>query len=260
MRVAREAQVLCQAAQIILAAQHSLGGERDANGRQTAMDRGATRRAKSAREVIRRAANFTAERREGPASAGICGELQFDVVRPSLCASLRRGATCLTRVSGAVPTSSERMAQKCERGFFYFKRRGTALFQTWQSPSCEKVGCGRSYRGAYSVERRAVMNAATVGAFKCFLQHFGCETQARALVPISNRVAHAVLASRCEEKHCRRMAYESAASNVLDEDTTVRHDDVMIGGRFGSPAPGLVRAAAHVRDLDQLGSKEPLAV
>ena len=250
VRVAREAQVLCQAAQIILAIQHSLGGERDANGRQTSMDRGATRRAKSAREVIRRAANFTAEGREGPAPAGICGELQFDVFGPSLCASLCRGATCLTRDSGAVRTSSQRIAQKCERSFFYFKCGGTARFQTWQSPSCEKVGCGRSHRRAYPVERRAVVNVAAINAFKRFLQHFWCETQARALVPISNRVAHAVLASRCEEKNSSGVRDDSLFPHMLDEHTAVRDHDVMIGCRFGSPAPGLVRAAADARDLD----------
>lgn len=84
------------------------------------------------------------------------------------------------------------------------------------------------------------------------MKNVGCETQARAIVPVSKRVADAILASGREEEHCRRMAYESAASNVLDEDTTMRHDDVMIRGSFRSTAPGLVRAAADARYLDQL--------
>jgi hypothetical protein len=94
------------------------------------------------------------------------------------------------------------------------------------------------------------MDAAAVCARERFVQNVGGEAQARAIVSFSSGMTDAVLAAGREEQHNRRVADESAAANVLDEDTAVRHDDVVIRGGFGSPAPRLVRAAADARDLD----------
>lgn len=260
VRVARETQVLRQTAEVILATQHSLGGDGEANAHQRTMDGRTAHRSKPTREMIRRAANFTTERCERPAPAWVCSKLEFDFFGPPQRACLRSGATCLTPARADFAPSSECPAQQRERSLLDLEWRGAARLQRWHAPRGEKVGRWRRHGRAYRIERRAVVDASAICAFKRLLQHVGRETQAGAVVSISNRMAYAILASRREEEHRRRVAYESAASNMFDEHTAMRHDDMMIRGRFRSAASRLVRAAPNARDLDQLGGKEPLVV
>jgi hypothetical protein len=65
-------------------------------------------------------------------------------------------------------------------------------------------------------------------------------------------MAHAILASGCEEENSGWMRNKSLRPDVLHEYTAMRNDEMMIRGGFRSTTTWLVRAAAHTRDIDQL--------
>jgi len=224
------------------------------------MDGSTAHRSKSTREVIRRARNLAAERSERPAPGRVCRQLQFDFFGPASRPGFRSRATYLTRVRADSASSSQRLAQQRKRGFIDFECGRSALLQRWQAARGEQIGRRWCDRRAYRIERRAVVNVTAVSTFERFLKHVGGEAQARAVVSISTRMAYAILASGGEEEHRCRMADESAAPDMLDEHTAMRHYDVMIRGGLWSAAARLVRATANARDLDQLGGKEPFVV